>query len=128
MSKNQGMLSALHLSKRGSMSETLRPRLSFSLAAVLLALAPLKIDAQLSSATVTGVVRDSSGSVIPGVKIVLVDIGTTTERTATSNNAGNYVFLSIPPGTYNLEATSPGLQTTKIANLTLEVNQTATAD
>ncbi len=95
---------------------------------MLLALAPFKIDAQLSSATVTGIVRDSSGSVIPGVKIVLRDVGTTTERTAASNNAGNYVFLSIPPGAYTLEATSAGLQTTKIANLTLEVNQTATAD
>src|SRR5207253_3418310 len=53
---------------------------------------------------------------------------TTTERTAVSNNAGNYVFLSVPPGTYTIEATAPGLQTTRIANLTLEVNQTATAD
>src|SRR5205085_8041232 len=97
---------------------------SFPFATALLALMPLQTNAQLSSATVTGVVRDSSGSVIPGVKIVLIDIGTTTERTAVSNNAGNYVFLSIPPGTYNLEASSPGLQTTKIANLTLEVNQT----
>src|ERR1041385_2721821 len=82
--------------------------------------------AQLSSASVTGIVRDSSGSVIPDVKIVLRNAATSIERVATSNSAGNYVFLSITPGIYSLEASAPGLQTTQISNFTLDVNQTAT--
>src|SRR5207247_2123061 len=61
--------------------------------------------AQLSSASVTGVVRDPSGSVVAGVKLALTNLDTTVKHTAESNSAGNYVFLSIPPGNYTLEAT-----------------------
>src|SRR6516164_3088350 len=84
--------------------------------------------AQLSSASVTGIVRDASGSLIPNVRIVLKNAGTSVERVATSNSAGNYVFLNIAPGVYSLDATSPGLQVTQIPNFTLDVNQTATLD
>src|SRR5690242_4825384 len=82
--------------------------------------------AQLSSASVTGVVRDPSGSVVAGVKIGLTNLDTTVKHTAESNSAGNYVFLSIPPGNYMLEATAPGFQTMQVPRISLAVNQTAT--
>src|SRR4051794_1620864 len=64
--------------------------------------------AQLSSASVTGVTRDSSGSVAPSVKLVLRNVDTSVERTVESNNAGNYLFTSVPPGRYTLQATAAG--------------------
>ncbi|MBS1858065.1 MAG: TonB-dependent receptor [Acidobacteria bacterium] len=97
-------------------------------AALTLALFTVPASAQLSSASVTGVVRDSSGSVVPNVKIVLRNVDTSVERQALSNNAGNYVFLSITPGSYTLQANAPGFQTTKIPAFALAVNQTATLD
>lgn len=84
--------------------------------------------AQLSSATVTGLVRDASGADIPNVKVVLKNLDTSVERTATTNSAGNYVFLSLTPGNYSLTASSPGLQTSQISKFTLAVNQTVTLD
>src|SRR5258708_6194701 len=84
--------------------------------------------AQLSSAAVTGVVRDASGSVVAGVKLVLTNIDTTVKHTAESNSAGNYVFLSIPPGNYSLEATAPGFKTAQMSRLTLAVTQTGPID
>jgi len=69
---------------------------------------------QLSSASVTGVVRDPSGSLVAGVKLALTNLDTTVKHTAESNSAGNYVFLSIPPGNYSLEATAPGFQTSQV--------------
>src|SRR6266436_6816999 len=84
--------------------------------------------AQLSSAAVTGVVRDPSGSVVAGVKLNLTNLDTTVKHTAESNSAGNYVFLSIPPGNYSLEATAPGFQTMQVPRIGLAVNQTATID
>ena len=83
---------------------------------------------QLSSASVTGVVRDPSGSVVAGVKLTLTNLDTTVRHTAESNSAGNYVFLSIPPGNYSLEATAPGFQTMQVPRISLAVNQTATID
>jgi len=55
-------------------------------------------------------------------------VDTSVERTVESNNAGNYVFTSVPPGRYTLQATSTGFQTTQIPEFTLAVNQTATLD
>src|SRR5260370_37279270 len=74
--------------------------------------------AQLSSAAVTGVVRDASGTVVAGVKLLLTNIDTTVTHTAESNSAGNYVFLSITPGTYSREATDPDFQTTQMSRFT----------
>src|SRR5258708_36395575 len=85
------------------------------LAALILVFAPTRVQAQLSSATVTGIVRDSSGSVVPSAKVVLKSADTTAERTALSNSAGNYVFLSVPPGSYSIEATATGFEVTKIS-------------
>ena len=84
--------------------------------------------AQLSSASVTGVVRDPSGSVIPGVKITLQNVETSVSRTTVSNNAGNYLFLSITPGQYTLQAEAQGFDVSRISQFTLAVNQTATLD
>src|SRR3981081_3081491 len=80
---------------------------------ILLALgfAPMPASAQLSTASVTGVVRDSSGSIVSGAKLVLANTKPAVSHEAVSNNAGNYVFVSIPPGTYSLEATATGFQT-----------------
>ena len=90
--------------------------------------APQQIDAQLSSASLTGMVRDSSGASVPNAQVVLRNLDTTVERRAQSNSAGNYVFVNVPPGRYTLEISKPGFRTSRVAELTLEVNQTATAD
>jgi hypothetical protein len=83
---------------------------------------------QLSSASVTGVVRDSTGSVVPNCKLVLKNTDTSVERIAETNTAGNYVFLGLTPGPYTLQASAPGFQTAQMRQITLAVNQTATID
>ena len=84
--------------------------------------------AQLSTATVNGTVRDSSGSVVPSASLVLRSTGTNVERQTVSNNAGLYVFLNVLPGAYSLEATAPGFRTNRTQQFTLTVNQTSTID
>jgi outer membrane receptor protein involved in Fe transport len=98
------------------------------LAAAIFGICVLPAHAQLSSASLTGIVRDSSGSVVPGVKLTLRNTGTTVEHVTQSNSAGNYVFLNITPGPYTLEAIGQGFQTTSIPQFTLAVSQTATLD
>lgn len=85
-------------------------------------------NAQLSTASVTGVVRDSSGSTVAAARLSLVNLDTSVKHEALSNSVGNYVFLSITPGNYSLEASAPGFQTWQIPRVTLAVNQTATLD
>src|SRR5258705_10052445 len=90
--------------------------------------APMPVSAQLSTTSVTGVVRDSSGSIVAGAKLILTNTETGVRHEAASNNAGNYVFVSIPPGTYSLEATASGFQTSQVPRISLAVNQTSTLD
>lgn len=98
------------------------------LAAVVLAFQSFPAYAQLSTASVTGVVRDPSASTVANVKITLRNVDTTVEHVAVSNSAGNYVFLNITPGHYTLDAEAAGFEITKTAQFDLAVNQTSTID
>ena len=84
--------------------------------------------AQISTATVTGIIRDSSGGVVPLAKVSLKNTGTAVERSSTSNSAGNYLFLNLNPGRYTLETSAKGFKSSRLAEFTLAVNQTATLD
>jgi hypothetical protein len=49
-----------------------------------------------------GVVSDSTGAVIPGVKVVARNEATGIDYSSASNAAGVYYITNIPQGTYNL--------------------------
>ncbi len=86
------------------------------------------LSAQLSTAAVNGTVRDQSGAVIPGATVTLTAVETSVKRVTTSNSAGAYVFTSITPGRYTVDATATGFQPEKIAEFLLAVGQTGTYD
>src|SRR6266849_9690463 len=92
------------------------------------AMAPRPVWAQLSTGSINGTVRDSSGSTIPETKVVLRNVDTAVERTTATNVAGAYVFLNVAPGVYTLEVTRAGFNSERISAFRLEVNQTATFD
>lgn len=58
-------------------------------------LLPTRAEAQLSTASITGTVRDSTNAVLPGVTVVLRNLETGVERATVTNDAGNYVFVSL---------------------------------
>src|SRR6266851_5394126 len=101
---------------------------SLVLLTCLLALLAASAFGQLSSATLNGVVRDSTGAVIPKASVVLSNVDTGIERPGTSNESGNYVFADITPGRYTLKVTAEGFSTKQVSAFVLAVNQTATID
>src|SRR6202158_430403 len=96
--------------------------------AVLFALSAAATFPQLSSATLNGVVRDSTGAVIAKASVVLSNVDTGIERPGSSNESGNYVFADITPGRYTLKIAAQGFQTKQVSAFVLAVNQTATID
>ncbi len=84
--------------------------------------------AQLSTASLSGAVRDSSGAVVPNAKIVLRNVATGVENTATSNVVGAYLFVSITPGTYTVKTSAPSFAEQQVPEFTLTVGQAATID
>src|SRR5216684_648716 len=96
--------------------------------AVVLFVAAVPAFAQLSTASLNGVVRDPSGAVLPGASVVVRNVETGVQRTTVSNNAGNYVFLDLNPGRYTLQVKAGGFSEKNISEFVLGVNQTATID
>src|ERR1700730_12606652 len=96
--------------------------------ACLFALSAAAAFAQLSSATLNGVVRGSTGAVIAKASVVLSNVDTGIERLGNSNESGNYVFADITPGRYTLKVTAQGFSTKQVSAFVLAVNQTATID
>src|SRR5262245_13008035 len=72
---------------------------------------------QSSNGTVSGIVQDPSGALIPGVTITLKNNGTGVVNTTISNESGAYSFPSVAPGTYAVSASLPGFRTTTFSDV-----------
>src|SRR5258708_30187588 len=61
-----------------------------------------------STSSISGQVTDQQGAAVPGTEIKLIDPATKTAMKATSNDAGRYIFLNIPSGTFAVTFTKTG--------------------
>ncbi len=61
------------------------------------------IQAQQATATLTGVVTDQAGALIPGAIVTATNKATNLLRTVSTNNEGIYVISSLPVGNYDLD-------------------------
>src|SRR5688572_28409925 len=77
------------------------------MAALLLAGAA---SAQVDRATLTGVVRDASGGVLPKARVIVTSLATGVATTATTTDQGIYLVLNLMPGEYLVQAEAPGFQ------------------
>jgi hypothetical protein len=61
-----------------------------------------------NTGTVTGVVNDEKGGLVPGASVKIVNLGTNAERTATTSSDGVYEITQLVPGNYRLEVEAKG--------------------
>ncbi len=92
-------------------------------------LAALLPSAAYAQASIAGVVRDSSGAVLPGVTIeaaspVLIE----KIRTAVTDGNGRFQIVDLRPGAYSVTFTLPGFNTVKRDGVTVSGAGTATVD
>jgi hypothetical protein len=81
--------------------------------------------AQLPTATILGVVKDSSGAVVPDTTITARSVETGQTRTTTSTADGSYRFSALPVGAYEVRAEHTGFEASVQSGLTLTVGQEA---
>src|SRR5580704_15239527 len=84
--------------------------------------------AQSDLASVNGVVRDTSGAVIPNANITLRNQDNGAERKTTTSAAGSYTITSLPAGTYTLIAEASGFKRFEQSRNIVAANVTATID
>ena len=82
--------------------------------------------AQENTASLNGIVKDSSDAVIANATIKLTNLNTDVTQTKESNNTGLYSFVNVVPGRYSLEVRAQGFITAARPDFDLAVNQTAT--
>src|SRR5579864_8973185 len=81
-----------------------------------------------TTAGLTGALTDSSGAVMPGVKVTLVNTETGAQREVVTNDSGIYGFTALPPGVYKLTFQQTGFAQETREGIRLEVNQVARVD
>src|SRR5690242_6702727 len=65
--------------------------------------------AQSDLGTISGFVKDPSGAVVIGAKVIIQN-ATGLQRNVTTNDSGFYTVTNIPPGLYTLTVEAPGFQ------------------
>ena len=95
--------------------------------ALLLCCAILPAWAQTTSmGTMTGVITDPSGAVVPGATITIKDKATGDLQTTSSNSSGRYVFVNLRPGEYEVTFTKAGFAKTSIPSDIIQVGMVST--
>jgi hypothetical protein len=82
----------------------------------------ITVAAQSSTATLSGTVTDPNGAVVPDVKVTVTDPATRLQRTAMTNDSGQFVVPLLPPSTYDLTLERAGFMTAAINDVVLNVN------
>jgi Carboxypeptidase regulatory-like domain/TonB dependent receptor len=94
--------------------------------ACLLVLASVNSIAQTFRGSIAGSVVDSSGSVVANVTLQATNPETGLRREMVSTSGGEFSFLDLPPGLYDITATHAGFETIKIDRVTIEVGKVTT--
>jgi len=84
--------------------------------------------AQSTFGTVIGVVKDPKGLVIPGANIKLLNMEEHSSRAEVSNADGEFQFMNVKPGRYEVDAVADGFGTFRLQSLQLDARQTLRAD
>ena len=96
---------------------------------ILLAiLLPVQALAQTGAASLTGIVTDQSGAVVPGATVTATNQATNVEYTAISNEAGNYNVTSLPVGAYVIKAELSRFKTAATKPIQMEAKQVVRLD
>ena len=78
--------------------------------------------AQFDTATVLGTIRDKSGGVLAGAKVTLLSEATGYTESQQTNTNGNYEFLNVKIGTYDVTAEQTGFSSASAKDVLVNVN------
>jgi hypothetical protein len=103
----------------------MRRLIAVAVALLFVLLGPALTAQDVSS--ITGIVTDSTGAVVPGVNVTLANPATGTAYTAVTNEVGSYTIVHVPPGPgYKVSFSRDGFKPTTITDVYLNVGTTRT--
>jgi len=81
--------------------------------------------AQTTTATLSGVVTDETGGVLPGAQVTVSNVATGVRRSTATDDRGRFLAPQLPPGPYELTVSLSGFDTLVRRGITLTVGQEA---
>ena len=84
--------------------------------------------AQVTTGTILGTVRDSTGGVVPAATVTVRNVQTGISRTVTTDSAGRYTVPQLGLGQYEVTTEASGFQTAVRSGIELTVGRQAVVD
>src|SRR5436190_2403914 len=84
--------------------------------------------AQSAAADLQGVVKDSTGAVVPNAAVTARNPATNQSRAATTNDEGLYRIINVTPGDYEITIEAPNFKKAVLPKVTVTVGQAAEVD
>jgi hypothetical protein len=95
---------------------------------LLLALLAPRAGAQSTGGRIRGTVTDQSGGSISGAKVTLINAATNVTRETQSGSNGEYLFIEMPIGTYEIDVDHPGFKKFIHKDVALDLNEVVSVD
>jgi hypothetical protein len=102
--------------------------LRFAAAVLAAALAAVAGYAQSTGGRIRGTVTDSTGGAVVGATVTLINEATQNTRTAQTGATGEYTFIEVPVGSYEIDVTSQGFKKYARKGVPLNLNEVVTVD
>jgi hypothetical protein len=83
---------------------------------------------QAVNGTLVGTVTDIHDAMVPGANVTVTDVNTNIQRSAKTNESGNYVFANLPGGTYRVDVELVGFKKVARPAVEVPVNSTTRTD
>ena len=84
--------------------------------------------AQQVLGTITGTVKDPAGASVPDAAVMIKNVATNLQVSATTKSNGSYVISNLPIGAYELSFSKPGFETETHTEILIQADRTTTVD
>jgi hypothetical protein len=85
-------------------------------------------NAQVDTGTILGTIKDPQGAVVPGVKVIITNLGTANTSVTTTREDGTYIVTPLKIGSYQVTASIAGFKKSESSPFDLNIQQQAVVD